>query len=91
MSEQKLTALSGNAQKALLTTIEEVAMQVCVSQQNLRALRVLLATLFTLCEQERRSCWGRPLGSRALWRHHNNTIRRIHNIADKIRINEVNY
>lgn len=83
---QRLTHLPGAAQKLLLSMLEEVANQVATSKQNLNALRVLLMALSSLRESERRACWGRPLGSRALWGHHDHAIARIHNIADNISI-----
>lgn len=59
------------------------------SKQNLNALRALLVALQSLREAERGSCWGRPLGSRALWRHHDHAIQRIHSIAQAIHIHGV--
>lgn len=59
------------------------------SKQNLNSLRDLLVALSALRESERRACWGRPLGSRALWGHHDHIIARINNIADGITIQEV--
>ena len=62
---------------------------VAQSKQNLNALRALLVALSALREAERRACWGRPLGSRALWGHHDHAIARITHIANSIRIQEV--
>lgn len=59
------------------------------SKQNLNALRALVVALSALREAERRACWGRPLGSRALWGHHDTAIARINHIANSIRIQEV--
>jgi hypothetical protein len=62
---------------------------VATSQQNVAALRALVVALAAVREGERRACWGRPLGSRALWGHHDSAIARINRIADGIRIQEV--
>ncbi|XP_073947554.1 F-box only protein 25 isoform X3 [Choristoneura fumiferana] len=85
---QKLTHLPGAAQKLLLSMLEQLADQVATSKQNLNALRALLVALSSLRESERRACWGRPLGSRALWHNHDHAIARIRHIADSIRIQE---
>ncbi|XP_041986763.1 F-box only protein 32 isoform X2 [Aricia agestis] len=85
---QKLTNLPGAAQKLLLSMLEQLADQVATSKQNLNALRALLAGVSALREAERRACWGRPLGSRALWGHHDTAIDRINHIANSIRIQE---
>lgn len=65
------------------------AISVASSKQNLNALRALLVALTSLREAERAACWGRPLGSRALWGHHDHAIARINRIANAIRIQEV--
>lgn len=85
---QKLTALPGAAQRILLSMLEEVATQVAHSQQNIGALRTLVVALSALREGEKQACWGRPLGSRALWGHHDDTISRINDIAQSIHIQE---
>ncbi|XP_047993347.1 F-box only protein 32 isoform X1 [Leguminivora glycinivorella] len=85
---QRLTHLPGAAQKLLLSMLEQLADQVATSKQNLNSLRALLVALGALREAERGACWGRPLGSRALWGHHDHAIARIHHIADSIRIQE---
>ncbi|XP_039755337.1 F-box only protein 32 isoform X1 [Pararge aegeria] len=85
---QKLTNLPGAAQKLLLSMLEQLADHVAQSKQNLNALRALLVALSALREAERRACWGRPLGSRALWGHHDHAIARINHIANSIRITE---
>ncbi|XP_053606977.1 F-box only protein 32 isoform X2 [Plodia interpunctella] len=85
---QRLTHLPGAAQKLLLSMLEQLADQVATSKQNLNALRALIVALSALREAERRACWGRPLGSRALWGHHDHAIARIHDIANSIRIQE---
>ncbi|VVC91027.1 unnamed protein product [Leptidea sinapis] len=53
------------------------------------AQKLLLSMLEQLADQavreaERRACWGRPLGSRALWGHHDHAIARINRIANSI-------
>lgn len=85
---QRLTLLPGAAQKLLLSMLEELADQVATSQQNVRALRELVVEVMSAREGERAACWGRPLGSRALWRHHERSIARIHDIAANIHIRE---
>ncbi|KAJ0178502.1 hypothetical protein K1T71_006325 [Dendrolimus kikuchii] len=85
---QRLTHLPGAAQKLLLSMLEQLADQVATSKQNLNALRALLVCLSSVVESERRACWGRPLGSRALWGHHDHAIARIYRIARDIRIQE---
>ncbi|XP_045517876.1 F-box only protein 32 isoform X2 [Pieris brassicae] len=85
---QRLTHLPGAAQKLLLSMLEQLADQVATSKQNLNALRALVVGVTALREAERRSCWGRPLGSRALWGHHDHAIARIHRIVNSIRIQE---
>ncbi|XP_050681053.1 F-box only protein 32 isoform X2 [Leptidea sinapis] len=85
---QRLTHLPGAAQKLLLSMLEQLADQVATSKQNLNALRALVVGLSAVREAERRACWGRPLGSRALWGHHDHAIARINRIANSIRIQE---
>ncbi|KAM3960768.1 LOW QUALITY PROTEIN: F-box only protein 32 [Aphomia sociella] len=85
---QRLTHLPGAAQKLLLSMLEQLADQVARSKQNLSGLRALVVALSALREAERRACWGRPLGSRALWGHHDHAIARINRIANSIRIQE---
>ncbi|CAH2981139.1 unnamed protein product [Chilo suppressalis] len=85
---QKLTHLPGAAQKLLLSMLEQLADQVATSKQNLNALRALVVALSALRDAERRACWGRPLGSRALWGHHDDAIDRINRIANSINIQE---
>ncbi|CAK1550651.1 unnamed protein product [Leptosia nina] len=85
---ERLTHLPGAAQKLLLSMLEQLADQVATSKQNLNALRALIVGLSALREAERRACWGRPLGSRALWGHHDHAIARINRIANSIRIQE---
>ncbi|XP_026462428.1 F-box only protein 25-like isoform X3 [Ctenocephalides felis] len=88
VTNRGLTGLPGGAQRLLLTMLEEVATQVSSSQQNLHVLRGLLLQLRSLAEQERGSCWGRPLGSKTLWVEHLNTIQRILDIGNQIQIRE---
>ncbi|KAJ8716324.1 hypothetical protein PYW08_013609 [Mythimna loreyi] len=85
---QRLTHLPGAAQKLLLSMLEQLADQVATSKQNLNALRALVMSVSSARESEKRSCWGRPLGSRALWGHHDHAIARINCIANSIRIQE---
>ncbi|XP_068618195.1 F-box only protein 25 isoform X2 [Battus philenor] len=85
---QRLTHLPGAAQKLLLSMLEQLADHVATSKHNLNALRALVVALSGLREAERRACWGRPLGSRALWRHHDRAIARITRIAQGIHIHE---
>ncbi|KOB73245.1 F-box only protein 32 [Operophtera brumata] len=73
LGEQRLTHLPGAAQKLLLSMLEQLADQVALT---------------SLREAERAACWGRPLGSRALWGHHDHAIARINRIANAIRIQE---
>lgn len=83
---QKLTMLSGCAQKVLFNMLEEVAYQVSASQQNIHMLNKLLRQLRVMIDC---ACWGRPLGSTLLWESHLRTINRILTIANRIQINEV--
>ncbi|CAH1638881.1 unnamed protein product [Spodoptera littoralis] len=85
---QRLTHLPGAAQKLLLSMLEQLADQVATSKHNLNALRALVMSVSSARESEKRSCWGRPLGSRALWGHHDHAIARINRIANSIRIQE---
>lgn len=62
---------------------------VASSKQNLASLRALLLALTNVRESERRACWGRPLGSPALWGQHDHAIDRIRDIAAHITIPEV--
>lgn len=79
-----MTSLSGGAQRILLQMIEEVAMTVSDSKQNINILRGLVDQLRQLVEQENQKCWGKPLGSQNLWIAHLQTIERIQNIASQI-------
>lgn len=88
LGEQRLTHLPGAAQKLLLSMLEQLADHVSRSQQNLKALRALVECVSGAAQAERAACWGRPLGSRALWGHHGHAIARIHAIAHSIRIQE---
>ncbi|CAK1586509.1 unnamed protein product [Parnassius mnemosyne] len=85
---QRLTHLPGAAQKLLLSMLEQLADHVATSKQNPNALRALVGGLAALREAERRACWGRPLGSRALWRHHDRAIARITRTAQAVRMHE---
>jgi F-box protein 25/32 len=82
---QKLTMLSGCAQKVLFNMLEEVAYQVSASQQNIHMLNKLLHQLRAMVDC---ACWGRPLGSTLLWEQHLRTINRILSIANHIQIRE---
>lgn len=82
---QKLSMLSGCAQKVLFAMLEEVAYQVSASQQNMHLLRKLLTELRTMIDC---ACWGRPLGSTRLWEQHLQSIDRILSIANTIQIRE---
>lgn len=82
---QKLTMLSGCAQKVLFNMLEEVAYQVSASQQNIHMLNKLLHQLRIMIDC---ACWGRPLGSTLLWEQHLRTINRILSIANHIQIRE---
>ncbi|CAG4939436.1 unnamed protein product [Parnassius apollo] len=86
---QRLTHLPGAAQKLLLSMLEQLADHVATSKHNPNALRALVGGLAALREAERRACWGRPLGSRALWRHHDRAIARITRTAQAVRMQEV--
>ncbi|KAL1129242.1 hypothetical protein AAG570_013771, partial [Ranatra chinensis] len=81
----KLTTLSGCAQKVLFNMIEEVAYHVSTSQQNPQLLRKLLLQLRALVDC---TCWGRPIGSTQLWRNHLATINRVITIANHLQIHQ---
>lgn len=81
-----IASLPGSAQRLLLQMIEEVASQVCDSQQNLNVLRGLAMQLQSIVNQENQKCWGKPLGSQNLWKAHVKTIQRIQKIASQIEI-----
>lgn len=59
---------------------------VSTSQQNIHLLNKLLDQLRVMIDC---ACWGHPLGSTQLWENHLNTINRIVDIANSIRIREV--
>ncbi|CAG0883395.1 unnamed protein product [Darwinula stevensoni] len=81
---QNLTNLSGCAQRVLLNMLEEVTHHVAVSQTNIHILQKLVEDLRkTLYEYY---CWGRPIGSTALWSQHWQTIDRIAQAANAIQI-----
>lgn len=84
--EAVMTSLSGGAQRILLQMIEEVAIHVSDSKQNINTLRGLVDQLRQLVDQENQKCWGKPLGSQNLWVNHLQTIERIQNIASQIDI-----
>lgn len=85
---QQMTTLSGCAQKALLSMLEEVAAHAISIQHNPRVLRKLLAKLRALSAAERAACWGGPLGSQVLWHQHAVTIERILSMATNMQIKE---
>jgi F-box protein 25/32 len=85
-----ISSLPGKAQALLLQMLEEVAIHVSDSQQNINVLRSLVEELRLLIDQENQKCWGKPLGSQNLWERHVQTIQRIQDIANQIQIKEVN-
>ncbi|KAI2800505.1 F-box only protein 32 [Blomia tropicalis] len=81
---QNLTSLSGNATKALFWMLEEIAKQVATNKQNIHVIRELLVELREIVDKY--LCWGRPLGSTALWEQHLRTMERICEMTDAIQI-----
>ncbi|KAF5301760.1 hypothetical protein FQR65_LT08743 [Abscondita terminalis] len=55
---QQMITLSGCAQKALLSMLEEVAAHAIAIQHNPRGLRKLITNLRALSAAERAACWG---------------------------------
>ncbi|KAK9887150.1 hypothetical protein WA026_020597 [Henosepilachna vigintioctopunctata] len=85
---QRMTDLSGCAQKILLAMLEEVACYVTESHHNPRGFRRLLSKLRAVSAAERSACWGGPLGSQMLRDQHSNKINKIFNIAEQMQICE---
>ncbi|XP_050696532.1 F-box only protein 32-like isoform X3 [Eriocheir sinensis] len=82
---QKLSTLSGGAQKMLFGMLEEVAHEVTRSQQNVHLLQHLLQELRKRLEDY---LWGNKLGSTILWEQHSRRLRNINAIATTIQIRE---
>lgn len=83
LSQQRITTLSGCAQKSVLNVLEEIAVEAQQSQQNVHVLSKLLSDLRRIVRGD--SWWGQPLGSSQLWGKHVRTIDRIDAIASSIR------
>ncbi|KAK8721526.1 hypothetical protein OTU49_012761 [Cherax quadricarinatus] len=82
---QKLSTLSGGAQKMLFGMLEEVAYEVTSSQQNVHVLQHLLQELRKRLEDY---LWGNKLGSAILWEQHSRRLQDIHAIATTIKIQQ---
>uniref|UniRef100_A0A6A7G2N2 F-box only protein 32 n=1 Tax=Hirondellea gigas TaxID=1518452 RepID=A0A6A7G2N2_9CRUS len=84
LTTRRLRNLTGGSQKMLLVLLEEVALSVRSSQQNIHVLRRLVTAL-----QERLShclVWGKQLGSPPLWRQNTTRLQLIQAIATAITI-----
>ncbi|XP_037790278.1 F-box only protein 32-like [Penaeus monodon] len=82
---QKLSTLSGGAQKMLFGMLEEVAHEVTRSQQNVHLLQHLLQELKKRLEDY---LWGSKLGSTILWEQHTQRLKGIDAIATTIQIQQ---
>lgn len=81
---QSLTSLSGCATKVLFTMLEQIACEVSTNKRNIHVLKNLLDELRTIIQKY--YCWGRPIGSSALWQQHFDTIERISQAIDRIEL-----
>lgn len=78
--------LSGCAQRVLFNMLEEVALEVSLSQQQTGKLRRLIERVRAFSAS---CCWGgRPLGSVVLWEKHKAALERILQIASSITITQ---
>ena len=84
---QNLTNLSGHATKVLFSMLEQLAWQVASDKQNVHIFRNLLDDLKKIVTNY--YCWGRPIGSTALWQNHLETLEKICQTAASIEIKEV--
>lgn len=67
--------------------LEQLAWQVASNQQNIHVLHTLLNDLKKIVNNY--YCWGRPIGSTALWQNHLETLEKICQKAASIEIKEV--
>ncbi|XP_014682015.1 PREDICTED: F-box only protein 25-like isoform X2 [Priapulus caudatus] len=85
---EKLSSLSGSAQKTLFKTIQEVLNQVVQTKQNTGTLKLLMVELSIAMKE---CLGGRHIGCSELWRNHNETVHRwqhkltMHTILDEIK------
>lgn len=82
---QKLPVLSGGAQKMLFGMLEEVALEVSQSQQNMHMLHSLLEELRKHLHDY---LWGSKLGSTILWEQHQQRLKGINTIFTNIKIQQ---
>ena len=83
----RMGGLSGCAQRVLFNMLEEVALEVSLSQQQTGKLRRLIERVRAFSAG---CCWGgRPLGSVVLWEKHKAALERILQIASSITITQV--
>ncbi|CAL4133602.1 unnamed protein product, partial [Meganyctiphanes norvegica] len=82
---QKLPVLSGGAQKMLFGMLEEVALEVSSSQQNMHMLHHLLEELRKRLHDY---LWGSKLGSTILWEQHSQRLKGIATIFTNIKIQQ---
>ncbi|CAD1477310.1 unnamed protein product, partial [Heterotrigona itama] len=82
----RMGGLSGCAQRVLFNMLEEVALEVSLSQQQTGKLRRLIERVRAFSAG---CCWGgRPLGSVVLWEKHKAALERILQIASSITITQ---
>ncbi|XP_001600578.1 F-box only protein 32 [Nasonia vitripennis] len=82
----RMGGLSGCAQRVLFNMLEEVALEVSLSQQQTGRLRRLIERVRAFSAG---CCWGgRPLGSVILWEKHKAALDRILQIASSITITQ---
>lgn len=62
---------------------------VATNKQNIHVIRELLVELREIVDKY--LCWGRPLGSTALWEQHLRTMERICEMTDAIEIKAVKF
>lgn len=65
------------------------ANSVSANKRNINVIRNLLADIKQTIQKY--SCWGRPIGSSALWQQHFETIERISQIVDEIELSPVSW
>lgn len=81
---QNLTSLSGCATKILFSMLEHCAIEAASNKRNIHVIKNLLNDLKLTIQKY--YCWGRPIGSSLLWQQHFETIEKISEIVDNIKL-----
>lgn len=78
---ERMCALSGTAQRALLASLEQLAQHAAREQLDPRRMRRLAAAARAAAQHAARSCWGAAHGSTRMWSGHAAALERIAAIA----------